>query len=218
VITYLHEPISHFSDGGAASASIVTALRFRRHSAKGNPVSAVIYIIDFRTPPAVRLHGTEVVAPVAVRDGRAGPAALRVAKRPEGPLKPGMPVCRRVDANADPALVVRPNRESGERRARKCECERKRRHEYGTVRTSTAPGLEYDRGELDASLDEFFSFCAQRGVPVVAHGRHSQEASTGTGAFASPQYWFARAQWVYAHGGKPLRASIAHWTNGPEFC
>lgn len=71
--------------------------------------------------------------------------------------------------------------------------------------------------ELDASLDLFFAFCAGNRVPIVAHGRHSQEASTGTGAFASPRYWYERAQWVFAHGGKPLRASIAHWTIDPEF-
>lgn len=71
--------------------------------------------------------------------------------------------------------------------------------------------------ELDSALDLFFAFCAADRVPIVAHGRHSQEASTGTGAFASPRYWFDRAQWVVAHGGKPLRASIAHWTFDEEF-
>jgi hypothetical protein len=71
--------------------------------------------------------------------------------------------------------------------------------------------------ELDASLDLFFAFCADKRVPIVAHGRHSQEASTGTGAFASPRYWFERAQRVFAHGEKPLRASIAHWTIDSEF-
>lgn len=71
--------------------------------------------------------------------------------------------------------------------------------------------------ELDAALDQFFDLCARKRVPVVAHGRHSQEASSDTGRFASPRFWCERAQWVFKSGAPPLRASIAHWTETPEF-
>ncbi len=71
--------------------------------------------------------------------------------------------------------------------------------------------------ELDAALDLFFEFCATNHIPVVAHGRDSQAASTGTGASASPKYWYERAQWVATKGLPPLRASIAHWSNTAEF-
>lgn len=71
--------------------------------------------------------------------------------------------------------------------------------------------------ELDAALDVFFEFCARNRVPVVAHGRHSQEASGGTGEFASPRYWHQRARWVADRRLPPLRASIAHWTASPDF-
>jgi hypothetical protein len=71
--------------------------------------------------------------------------------------------------------------------------------------------------ELDAALDEFFDHCARRRIPVIAHGCHSQEASSNTGAFANPRYWFERAQWAIAKGLPPLRASIAHWTETREF-
>ena len=72
-------------------------------------------------------------------------------------------------------------------------------------------------GELDGALDQFFEYCARRRVPIVAHGCHSQEASKDTGAFANPRYWFERAQWLVKKGAPPLRASIAHWTETPEF-
>ena len=70
---------------------------------------------------------------------------------------------------------------------------------------------------IDEALDIFFEFCASRWVPVVAHGYDSQSASTGTGADASPQYWFERAQWVTKRGLPPLRALIAHWGPTSEF-
>ncbi|HEX4693611.1 hypothetical protein [Sphingomonas sp.] len=70
---------------------------------------------------------------------------------------------------------------------------------------------------IEDVLDDFFRFCAGRDIPVVAHGRNSQEASKGTGEFASPQYWHERANWVWAQTGRPLRASIAHWSMTPEY-
>lgn len=80
-----------------------------------------------------------------------------------------------------------------------------------------ARGWKNFGAELDAALDQFFDHCARRRIPVIAHGCHSQEASSKTGAFANPRYWFERAQWALAKGLPPLRASIAHWTETKEF-
>ncbi|HET9639675.1 MAG TPA: hypothetical protein VFP12_10745 [Allosphingosinicella sp.] len=43
--------------------------------------------------------------------------------------------------------------------------------------------------ELDKALDHFFGICAAKGIPVMAHARHSNEAGLCFGARASPLGW-----------------------------
>lgn len=62
--------------------------------------------------------------------------------------------------------------------------------------------------ELDRSLDLFLAFAAGEDIPLLAHGRNSQEASPGTGAFATPDKWIARI----GNAAAPLRICIAHYT------
>ncbi len=65
---------------------------------------------------------------------------------------------------------------------------------------------------LDASLDEFFDFCIDHDIPVLAHVSNSNEASAGSGADAGLAYWHARGvrQRQRRPNGPLLRASMGH--------
>ena len=69
---------------------------------------------------------------------------------------------------------------------------------------------------LDASLDAFFDMCCETGAPVMTHARHSNEASTGSGADASLKYWHARAERQFDKTGKKLRACMGHIDDSNE--
>lgn len=69
---------------------------------------------------------------------------------------------------------------------------------------------------LDRSLDDLFAFTTKYDVPLLAHGRNSNESYLGAGLKAHPKYWLERAQHLQPEPGRfPLRACIAHF--GPEF-
>jgi hypothetical protein len=61
--------------------------------------------------------------------------------------------------------------------------------------------------EIDRSLDIFFTFAGIEGIPLLAHAYPSQEASCGTGAFATPDKWISRIE----KSAVPLRVCLAHY-------
>ncbi|MFZ5638667.1 MAG: amidohydrolase family protein [Pseudomonadota bacterium] len=45
------------------------------------------------------------------------------------------------------------------------------------------------RPQLDRILHDFFSHCAEQGIPVMAHASDSNAAYAGAGALAAPKFW-----------------------------
>lgn len=72
---------------------------------------------------------------------------------------------------------------------------------------------------LDRALDTFFADCIAHDIPLLAHGRNSEESYPGAGENAALQYWVDRAARLAptaAPGTTTLRAVIAHYS-GWEF-
>ena len=70
-----------------------------------------------------------------------------------------------------------------------------------------------ERAELDRVLHAFFSECAERGVPVMAHTSDSNAAYAGAGKLGAPEFWerllgsYGRE---FAAGRSKLRISLGH--------
>ncbi len=70
-----------------------------------------------------------------------------------------------------------------------------------------------DRVELDRVLHAFFSECAERGVPVMAHTSDSNAAYAGAGTLGAPDFWerllgsYGRE---FAAGRSKLRINLGH--------
>lgn len=66
---------------------------------------------------------------------------------------------------------------------------------------------------LDQALDIFFADCIAHDLPLLAHGRNSEESYPGAGQNAALQYWVDRAARIApAPGAATLRAVIAHYS------
>ncbi|MFL6725724.1 MAG: hypothetical protein ACJ8FS_04305 [Sphingomicrobium sp.] len=67
-------------------------------------------------------------------------------------------------------------------------------------------------GHIDDALDDLFAFTTKYDIPLLAHGRNSEEAFVGAGLRAHPKYWLARARSLPPTPGRaPLRACVAHY-------
>ena len=65
---------------------------------------------------------------------------------------------------------------------------------------------------LDDALTDLFDFSTAHDIPLLAHGRNSNEAYLGAGKRAHPRYWLARARSLPPGRGRaPLRACVAHF-------
>ena len=65
---------------------------------------------------------------------------------------------------------------------------------------------------LDGALDDLFAFTSAHDIPLLAHGRDSNEAFPGAGKKAHPSHWLARARALPPTPTRhPLRACIAHF-------
>jgi predicted TIM-barrel fold metal-dependent hydrolase len=60
---------------------------------------------------------------------------------------------------------------------------------------------------LDAALAQFYGYCAEHGIPVMAHAGPGNEAGEGYGARANPKYWEEVLRRY------PLRLSLGHLIN-----
>lgn len=66
---------------------------------------------------------------------------------------------------------------------------------------------------LDRALDIFFADCIAHDLPLLAHGRNSEESYPGAGQNAALHYWVDRAARIApAPGAATLRAVIAHYS------
>lgn len=69
------------------------------------------------------------------------------------------------------------------------------------------------RSQLDVILQDFFSRCADLGVPVMAHASNSNAAYSGSGKLAAPSFWekllgsYGRE---FAAGRSTLRINLGH--------
>lgn len=83
-----------------------------------------------------------------------------------------------------------------------------------------------DQQTLDRKLLAFFSYCAQRGIPVMAHANHSMGRDLAHDALAGPAGWHKLRSALATHQStgklKPLRINAGHfsgesigdWTRG----
>jgi hypothetical protein len=67
---------------------------------------------------------------------------------------------------------------------------------------------------LDDALDEFFRFCAEGDVPIIAHAATSNGSMSGAAAMADPAYWVNRAKQVARYGHHPIRVALGHFDMG----
>jgi predicted TIM-barrel fold metal-dependent hydrolase len=68
-----------------------------------------------------------------------------------------------------------------------------------------------DLGErIDAELEKLYRYCADEGVPILAHAFNSNQAEACTGWRASPQYWGAVID-KFSTAEKPLHLCLGHF-------
>jgi predicted TIM-barrel fold metal-dependent hydrolase len=70
---------------------------------------------------------------------------------------------------------------------------------------------DQDLGErIDAELKKLYRYCADQGVPILAHAYNSNQAEDCTGWRASPQYWGEVID-KFSTPEKPLRLCLGHF-------
>jgi predicted TIM-barrel fold metal-dependent hydrolase len=74
------------------------------------------------------------------------------------------------------------------------------------------PGIKDKQlGQLiDAELEKLYRYCADQGVPILAHAYNSNQAEDCTGWRASPQYWGEVID-KFSTPEKPLRLCLGHF-------
>lgn len=76
------------------------------------------------------------------------------------------------------------------------------------------PDLQIDDRELgrmiDDELKKLYRYCADEGVPILAHAFNSNQAEACTGWRASPQYWGEVIE-QFSTPAKPLRLCLGHF-------
>jgi hypothetical protein len=63
---------------------------------------------------------------------------------------------------------------------------------------------------IDAELKKLYRYCADEGVPILAHAFNSNQAEACTGWRASPQYWGEVID-EFSTADKPLRLCLGHF-------
>ena len=63
---------------------------------------------------------------------------------------------------------------------------------------------------IDEQLEKLYRYCADQGVPILAHAYNSNQADECTGWRASPQYWGEVIQ-NFSTPEKPLRLCLGHF-------
>jgi predicted TIM-barrel fold metal-dependent hydrolase len=63
---------------------------------------------------------------------------------------------------------------------------------------------------IDAELEKLYRYCADEGVPILAHAYNSNQADECTGWRASPQYWGEVIE-KFSTPEKPLRLCLGHF-------
>ena len=63
---------------------------------------------------------------------------------------------------------------------------------------------------IDAELEKLYRYCADQGVPILAHAYNSNQADECTGWRASPQYWGEVID-NFSTPEKPLRLCLGHF-------
>ena len=63
---------------------------------------------------------------------------------------------------------------------------------------------------IDAELEKLYRYCADNGVPILAHAYNSNQAEECTGWRASPQYWGDVID-KFSTAEKPLRLCLGHF-------
>lgn len=63
---------------------------------------------------------------------------------------------------------------------------------------------------IDAELEKLYRYCADQGVPILAHAYNSNQADQCTGWRASPQYWGEVID-KFSTPPKPLRLCLGHF-------
>ncbi len=64
--------------------------------------------------------------------------------------------------------------------------------------------------KIDAELEKLYRYCADNGVPILAHAYNSNQAEECTGWRASPQYWGDVID-KFSTPEKPLRLCLGHF-------
>jgi predicted TIM-barrel fold metal-dependent hydrolase len=65
-------------------------------------------------------------------------------------------------------------------------------------------------GLIDKELEKLYRYCADQGVPILAHAYNSNQAEECTGWRASPQYWSEVID-KFSSPEKPLRLCLGHF-------
>ena len=65
-------------------------------------------------------------------------------------------------------------------------------------------------GLIDKELEKLYRYCADQGVPILAHAYNSNQAEECTGWRASPQYWSEVIE-NFSTPEKPLRLCLGHF-------